>query len=147
MKRSHRWLAVVPLTACLQLVGCRETPEDTEEPKPVQVEHPDGAEPARLKLTEDAVKRLEIQIDVVRDTDVNGTQRRVIPYAAILYDTQGGTWTYTNPKPLTYIRHPITVDRIVGELAVLSEGPPSGTAVVIVGAAELYGSEIEFEEE
>jgi hypothetical protein len=30
---------------------------------------------------------------------------------------------------------------------VLSEGPPAGVAVVIVGAAELFGAESEFEEE
>jgi hypothetical protein len=111
------------------------------------VEHLDGPEPARVTLTEDAAKRLDIQTAAIRDAEVNGTQQRVIPYAAILYDTQGDTWTYANPEPLTFVRSPIVVDRIEGDLAVLSDGPPSGTAVVTVGAAELYGSEIEFEEE
>jgi hypothetical protein len=148
MKRILRWIAVVPLVACLQPLGCRKAPEDTgEEAKAAEVEHLEGAEPARVKLTEEAVKRLDIQTDTVRETDVKGKQRKVIPYAAILYDTQGDTWTYTNPEPLTYFRHPIAVDHIVGELAFLSDGPASGTAVVTVGAAELYGSELEFEEE
>jgi hypothetical protein len=35
----------------------------------------------------------------------------------------------------------------VGEQAFLSAAPPPGTEVVTVGSAELYGSEIEFEEE
>ena len=79
--------------------------------------------------------------------EINGTQRRVIPYAAVLYDTEGNTWTYTSPAPLVFVRHRIVVDYIDGELAVLSEGPPTGSAVVMAGAQELYGSELEFEEE
>jgi hypothetical protein len=34
------------------------------------------------------------------------------------------------------------VERVVGDLAVLSDGPPVGTPVVTVGAALLYGTEI-----
>ena len=147
MKRSYRWMAVLPLAACLQLVGCTHATEDTEEHKAAEVEHLDGSEPARVTLTEDAAKRLEIQTDTVRDSDVDGARHKVIPYAAILYDTVGDTWTYTNPEPLIYFRHPVVVDHIERDLAVLKDGPPAGTAVVTVGAAELYGSEIEFEEE
>src|SRR5262245_19320348 len=144
MKRNDRWGLVVPLALCVQLAGCDHAAPDTDEPKAAVVEHLDGAEPARVTLTEEAMKRLEIQTDTVRDEEVQGTQRRVIPYAAILYDTEGNTWTYTNPEPLVYVRHSIAVDHIVGELAMLTDGPPAGTAVVTVGAAELYGSEIEF---
>jgi len=148
MRRIHRWMVVVPLVACLQAVGCKVTPEDTEEEtKAAEVEHLEGAEPARVTLTEAAMKRLDIQTDTVRDAELKGKQQKVIPYAAILYDTQGDTWTYTNPKELTYVRHPIAVDHIAGEQAFLSDGPAAGTAVVTVGAAELYGAEIEFEEE
>jgi hypothetical protein len=48
---------------------------------------------------------------------------------------------YTNPSPLTFVRHAIHIDHIQGDLAVLSDGPPVGTALVIVGAAELFGAE------
>lgn len=148
MRRIHRWMVVVPLVACLQAVGCKATPEDTaEEPKAAEIEHLEGAEPTRVTLTEAAMKRLDIQTDTVRDAELKGKQQTVIPYAAILYDTQGDTWTYTNPKELTYVRHSIAVDHIAGEQAFLSDGPAAGTAVVTVGAAELYGAEIEFEEE
>lgn len=148
MRRTSRWMVVVALSVGLPGVGCKKPPEDTaEEHKAATVEHLEGAEPARVTLTEQAVKRLDIQTAAIRGEEVGGKQRMVIPYAAILYDTKGDTWTYTNPERLTYVRHPITVDRIVGDLAFLSDGPASGTAVVTVGAAELYGSEIEFEEE
>lgn len=72
----------------------------------------------------------------------SGTQRKIIPYSAVAYDVEGRTWSYTSPKPLTFVRHPITVDYIDGDLAVLSEGPPPGTAVVMVGVAELLGAEL-----
>jgi hypothetical protein len=65
----------------------------------------------------------------------------------VLYDTEGKTWTYTNPEPLVFVRHLVTIDHIDGDKAFLADGPPAGTKVVTVGAAELYGSEFEFEEE
>lgn len=67
--------------------------------------------------------------------------RKVVPYAAVLYGVNGETWVYTNPEPLVFVRSPITIDYIVGDLAVLSEGPEVGTAVVTLGAAELFGTE------
>ena len=91
--------------------------------------------------------RLDIQTAPVREAQINGAQRKVIPYAAILYDTQGATWTYISPGPLIYLRHPIKVDFIQGNDAILTDDLPAGTAVVIIGAAELYGSETEFAEE
>ena len=73
--------------------------------------------------------------------DGGPSQRQVVPYAAVLYDAKGDTWVYTNPNPLTFVRHPIHIDYIEGDLAVLSDGPAAGTAVVLVGAAELFGAE------
>jgi hypothetical protein len=69
------------------------------------------------------------------------TPRKVIPYAAVLYDVQGNTWVYTNPEPLVFVREPIFVDYIEGDLVVLLEGPAAGTPVVTVGVAELFGAE------
>ncbi len=66
-----------------------------------------------------------------------------VPYSAVLYDSNGNTWVYTNPEPLVFVRHPISIDYIKGDLAVLSEGLPAATAVVTVGVAELYGTEFE----
>ena len=64
-----------------------------------------------------------------------------MPYTAVFYGLHGDTWTYTNPEPFTYVRHPIVIDFIDGERAVLAEGPSAGTEVVTVGALELYGTE------
>ena len=71
----------------------------------------------------------------------SGAMQKIVPYAAVLYDLNGETWVFTNPEPLVYVRAPITVDYIEGDLAVLSEGPPAGTEIVTAGASELYGAE------
>ena len=68
-------------------------------------------------------------------------QRLTVPYAAVVYDATGGTWVYTNPEPLVFVRHRINVAYIEDNLAVLSDGPPAGTAVVTDGAIELFGVE------
>lgn len=144
MKYFNRRVVVMMIIAGLLISACGASiSETTAEEGPAQVEHLDGAEPTRVTLTEDAAKRLDIQTVTVRG---DGGQI-VIPYAAILYDTQGDTWVYTNPEPLIFVRSPITVDRIEGDEAFLSAGPPSGSAVVTLGATELFGSESEFEEE
>ena len=71
-----------------------------------------------------------------------GGPRKVVPYSAVIYGLQGDTWTYTNPEPLVFVRHRITIDYIEKDTAVLLDGPPAGTAVVTVGAAELFGVEL-----
>jgi hypothetical protein len=152
MKRINGWMVFILIIASLLLSACggnaAEIPvTGAEEEGPVKVEHLEGAQPTRLTLTEDAAKRLDIQTATVLDTQDNGVQRMVVPYAAILYDTQGNTWVYTNPEPLIFVRTPIIVDHIERDQAFLSAGPPSGIAVVTVGVAELFGSETEFEEE
>jgi hypothetical protein len=64
----------------------------------------------------------------------------------VLYDADGKTFAYTNPKRLVYVRAPITVADIKGNSALLSSGPPVGTTIVTVGAPELYGTEFGVEE-
>jgi hypothetical protein len=71
----------------------------------------------------------------------SGKQQRTVPHSAVIYDPRGDAWVYTNPEPLVFVRHRINVDYIEGDLAVLSDGPPAGTAVVMTGAAELFGAE------
>jgi hypothetical protein len=71
----------------------------------------------------------------------SGALQKVIPYSAVIYDSQGNTWAYTNPEPLTYVRQHIDIEYIQGDLALLKEGPEAGTAVVTAGAPELLGVE------
>lgn len=68
--------------------------------------------------------------------------RKVVPYSAVLFDLSGATWTYTQVVSLTFVRQRVSVDYVEGDLAILSEGPVAGTEVVIVGATELFGTEL-----
>ncbi len=85
------------------------------------------------------VPRQRVRVEI--SLSGSGTLRKVIPYASVLYKAGGDTWVYTNPEPLVFVRHRISINYIDGDLAVLSDGPPSGTAVVTTGAAELFGLE------
>jgi hypothetical protein len=144
MRHSKRWLAILGLLVALpQLSACTQTPaEATGGLEPAKVEHVEGSEDrSRVTLTPRAVERLGIQTKPVLAGKVGNATRRVVPYGALLYDAKGDTWVYVNPAPLDYVREPVTVDHIEGDQAVLSDGPPAGTRVVSVGAAELYGTE------
>jgi hypothetical protein len=66
---------------------------------------------------------------------------KMVPYAAVLYSLNGETWVYTSPEPLVFVRQPITIGDIEGDVGVLLDGPPVGTEVVTAGAAELLGVE------
>jgi hypothetical protein len=111
---------------------------EAEQALPGRVERLEGTNVNRVVLTAAAVQRLGIVTEPIR---ADGPARRVMPYAAVLYDASGSTWTYTNPEPRVFVREPVTVDAIQGDLAVLSGGPPAGTPVVTVGSTELYGTE------
>ena len=69
------------------------------------------------------------------------TGKFLIPYSALLYLPDGTTIAYTNPEGHAYVRETVTVESIRGDQAVLTAGPPVGTAVVTAGAAELWGTE------
>lgn len=97
-----------------------------------------GTQLSRVTLTQKAAERLDIKTTKVT-ADAAGML--TVPYAAVLYDVKGNTWVYTNPKPLAFVRHMVVIRSITGQGALLTEGPPAGTEIVTVGAAELYGAE------
>jgi len=145
MQRRNRWIVSVLIVAALSLAACGgSTSADDETSAPAVLEQIEGSDLMRITLTEEAASRLDIQTATVQEGQEAGssTQLTTIPYAAVLYDPDGVTFTYTSPEPLVFVRQSITVDRIDGDLAFLTDGPPTGTAVVVVGAAELYGTEL-----
>jgi hypothetical protein len=144
MRRSRRTLVAVGLLAVgLSLSACTQQAAEAEADgaEPAKVEHIEGAGVSRLTLTAKAAERLGIRTKPVLAGKIAGATRRVVPYSAVLYDAKGDTWVYANPEPLAYVRERVTVDYIEGDQAVLTDGPPAGTPVVTVGAAELYGTE------
>ncbi|HEU5260047.1 MAG TPA: hypothetical protein VFU41_01355 [Gemmatimonadales bacterium] len=159
MERTNRWMVVVPIIAGLQLAACHTSSSKPVKTKPAHVEHVEGSEVSRVTLTAKAAERLDIKTALVREAQMarsgstasvraaqmsqSGARRKVVPYAAVLYDSKGVTWVYTSPEPLVFLRHRIQVDYIDGDQAILSEGPPVGTQVVTVGGQELFGAEFE----
>jgi hypothetical protein len=146
-------LAVAALTA-----ACAQSPGGAKVAKiePVRVEKIEGTKLSRVSLTDRAAQRLAIATVPFQQAMVvpkrpagpagkpesGGVPRKVVPYSAVIYDVEGTAWTYISAGPLTFVRHPIKVDYVDGDLAVLVDGPPPGSSVVAVGAAELFGAEL-----
>ncbi len=82
------------------------------------------------------------QVFVRVENEEGGDKAMVVPYSSVIYDVGGDSWLYTNPEPLVFVRHKISIDRILGNVVVLKDGPAAGTKIVSVGAAELMGVEL-----
>jgi hypothetical protein len=142
-RRTTLWVAALLLLAGLPLAGCQGGEEEAAAAdEPAKVEPVGGSDDLSLiTLTAEAAKRIDLQTAVVRTEGEGATERTIVPYSAIVYETDGGTWVYTSPEDLSFVREQIVVEEIEGDRAVLSEGPAAGTEVVTVGVAELFGAE------
>ncbi len=151
--RSRRWGAiagVIALCAVVAAVGLTATSWMGSSPPQAEAADGDvakvdpiaGYDVSRVTLNPEATTRLGIQTRAARETPIDGKSRLVIPYAAVLYDPTGATWTYTSPEPNVFVREKVDVETIRGDLAVLKSGPSASTLVVTVGATELYGTEV-----
>ncbi|RPI95207.1 MAG: hypothetical protein EHM40_04030 [Chloroflexi bacterium] len=134
MKHITRPIFVMLIFAGLLLSACGgQIPVTGDKVAPSMLEPIDGTELSRVILTEKAAERIGIETVSMKGNSV--------PYAAVIYDVEGNTWVYTNPAPLTFVRAPIVIDRIDGDMVVLAKGLDANTAVVTVGVSELYGTE------
>jgi hypothetical protein len=155
MRLGKRYLLVLPVVVGLVAAallgvlllshGANTPAAPVAEEEPARVEKIAGTDDSRVVLSKAAAARLGIQTASIA-AQPGHPGHRVIPYAAVLYDPEGKTFAYTSPAPLIFVRRPIGVESIAGADAVLSTGPPSGTSVVTVGAAELLGAEYGVEE-
>ena len=142
MKTMNRWIMLVLTLASLGLGGCGPKAAVKEKTQPALLEAlNDGTDRKQIMLTEKAAQRIDLQTAEVKAVQVNGAERRVIPYAAVIYDTAGNTWVYTNPGGLTFVREAVAIETIDGDQAVLVSGLESVKRVVTVGVAELFGAE------
>lgn len=136
-----QWMAIGLAAAALTLGGCAEVPEaeSTGDPAVASIEAVAGSDVSTVTLTDLGAKRLGVATVPVQA----GPGGLVIPFTAVVYGADGSTWTFTNPSGTSYVRAEITIAVIDGGNAILSSGPPVGTAVVTVGIAELVGAEAE----
>ena len=131
-------LAAFPLSGCAPAATAAAT-----KPKPYKVDKEEGTALSRVRVEQKVFDRIQFKTSTVREVERFGgdTARKVVDYTAIVYEPKGDTAVYMNPSPLVYVRKPVKVDYIDGDLAVLADGPPAGTAVVTIGRAELLGME------
>jgi hypothetical protein len=144
-KQSLYFFTTAIIVVLIMVWGITASPSgrsaDVPEGEPASVEHIEGSEISRVTLTQQASDRLGIETGQMADETIDGTVTRTIPYSAVVYDASGNAWTYTNPEPLVFVRAPITIDRIDGDRAILTDGPAAGTAIVTVGGILLFGTE------
>lgn len=137
----HIMALIIVVFLALCVPGCAQPPAEAVSvgDAAATLEEVAGTDLHRITLTEHAIERLGLQTGAT-NTD-SKSKKLTAPYAAILYDSQGKTWVYINPEPRVYVRHSISVERIDGAVALLTDGPPPGTVVVTLGAEELFGAE------
>jgi hypothetical protein len=140
---TRRSIVAVSLLALMSgACGGSVSDEYEVEQQPYSLEPVEGNDDVlRVVLTEDAVAHVGIETVPV---ERRGSML-VIPYDAVFLDAHGAFWVYTNPEPLEFVRAPIEIARETSTRAFLTDGPPEGTEIVVVGVPELYGSETEFD--
>ena len=143
MQGTRAYVAALLLGSGLGLTACQEAASNAATPPaapPAVVEQVADGGPAKVMLTERAEQELGLRIaNVGRAADGTTT----IPYAAVVYDTDGASWAFVPVDQRTYQRVPITITQVVGDQATLTTGPVVGAEVVTVGAAFLVGAEAE----
>ena len=134
-------IASLFMAAGLGLAGCQTSASGSEAEEAIaaaaSVETDASGGPAKLTLTDEALDRLRLETSPVQGSG----GEMVVPYAAVIYDADGGTWTFVELERGVYQRQAITIATVDGETVRLSAGPPPGTPVVTVAAAELVGVE------
>jgi hypothetical protein len=139
-RKTRRIIALSALAAlAVPLGGCAKVKTEEEQgEKAAKVEKIGDTGQKKVILLEQAAKRLGIETGAVSELDAH---HEAVPYSAVIYDAEGHSWVFTTSESLAYVKAPIAIDRIDGDRAVLSEGPPPGTQVVTQGAEELFGVE------
>ena len=134
--------AGLTVVAALSLSACKEVEEESAagyEPAKIAPIKGKGDDYKLVTFTKEGAARTGVEIADVRRSGGS----TVVPYEALIYNDEAKTFVYTSPKPLSYERVPVKVDRIEGDRVQLSDGPRAGTKVVTTGASEVYGAELE----
>ena len=138
-RRSYRSAGLL-LGAVLALAGCTTAAEaEGELDEVATVDAAEDGGPGTITLSERAERRLGIETTAVATGSASAGG--VVPYAALVYATDGSTWVFVRKEPQTYQRAAVTVADKRGDDVTITSGPPVGTEVVTVGAAELVGVE------
>jgi hypothetical protein len=138
--KSRSVAGIFLLAAGLAVAGCQEVPSNQVKSEPFELQPVKGTDLNRVKIEDKVAERIDLQTAEVRPF---GKNRKTIPHLALIYNPFGKVFVYTRPAPRTYLRAPVVVERADGDQVVLTKGPPNGTTIVTVGAAELLATEYE----
>lgn len=130
--------AAMAMAAFLALGACGTAVGLESAESPIEVEEIEGADVARITLSESAVERLDIRTESVSTSD----DGFVVPSAAVIIDPDGVYWVYTSPSLRVYVRAELLSAHEEGLETFFKTGPDVGMAVVTVGVPELYGAEV-----
>ena len=103
-----------------------------------------GSPTGHVVLTPVGAEQLGLQTAAVQSAPAPshhaaGSPTVIVPYSALIYDSNGNTYVFRSLSPLTFTEVPISVDHISGNSVYLLRGPSAGARVVTVGAEELFG--------
>ena len=139
-RRRLRVAGAALLLAGLSLAGCAEVEDAAVEGyEPASLSSVAGTDFQLVTFTEEGAARTGLTTAPVERSG----RRLAIPYEALIYAGDGTSYVYVSPKPLSYQRTEVAIDRIRGSRVLLSEGLQAGSHVVTVGASEVYGTELE----
>jgi hypothetical protein len=138
--RRRYGIAALSAATGLALAGCGVEAQgaDAAVAEVASVAVPADGGPGIVTLSEAAEERLGVATAAV----TAAPSGLVVPYAAVVYEADGSSWVFVRTEPSTYRRAAIAISGITGDQVALASGPPAGTEVVTVGAAELVGVEI-----
>jgi hypothetical protein len=119
--------------------ACSEVESNLREAQPYTVAPIKGTDRNTVTMADKTAGLLPVETTVLRS---NG-KRKVVPHNALIYNPDGDVFVYTKPKPETYVRRPVRVQRVSGGRAWLTAGPEAGTTIVTTGSAELLATEYE----
>jgi hypothetical protein len=138
------WRTGTLLAALLAASGCSHGSNPPAAAAPATLHQGAAALARGVTLTALAATRLGVEtgrVEQAGSASPGGPALTSIPISALIYDPEGGAWTYTLSAPDTFVRAPLVIDHVDGALVYLRSGPAAGTPVVTVGAPELLGSE------
>lgn len=84
------------------------------------------------------------RVSVTLNTHNKSIKALMLPWSAVVFDINGGSWVYTQQSKNLYARKRVFLDHVSGNQAIISEGPDEGSKVVVNGALELFGVETGF---
>lgn len=143
MRHTYALAMSAVVVVGLQLAGCGKSAGYTKV-EPFKLEKENGIN--KITFTEKAMERAAVKTAPMQEGKIDGAEnaapRPFVPYSALMYVPTGETFIYTSPKPRTFVRQSVNVDYIAKDVVVLKDGPPKGTEIVTVGAAEIFGAEV-----